>query len=228
MRLQKYLAHRGVASRRKAEEMIREGLVSVNGETMTQMGYIVNEGDRIHVRGELISSAALDSRTYAFYKPKGVISSTRDTRGRKTVSDYFLNMGRLYPVGRLDYLSEGLLLVTNDGDLALQLTHPRYHHSKLYEVHTNRALLTEEMQAMKQGVVIDGYKTRPLQIEEVGKKFYRIRLFEGRNRQIRKMMDLFSVKVERLLRTEIAGITLKGLNPGEWRELTKEELAKLR
>ncbi len=224
MRLQKYLAHRGVASRRKAEEMIREGLVTVNGKLVTEMGYIVEQGDEVYVKGKLIPSEKPQMKTYAFYKPQGVISSTKDERGRKSVSDFFKGMGRLYPVGRLDYLSEGLLLVTSDGELALKLTHPRYDHSKLYEVHTDRVLLPEELDKLQKGVVIDGYKTRPIKIEEAGRKFYRITLFEGRNRQIRKMMDLLGIKVERLLRTEVAGVSLGNLKPGEWRELSEKEI----
>ncbi|HHX02913.1 MAG TPA: rRNA pseudouridine synthase [Tissierellia bacterium] len=224
MRLQKYLAHRGVASRRKAEEMIREGVVCVNGKTVTEMGFLVSDQDVVTVNGRDIPQQREEKKTYAFYKPQGVISSTKDTRGRTTVTDFFDGNERLYPVGRLDYLSEGLLLVSNDGDLALKLTHPRYEHSKLYEVHTDRPLLAEEIDRLQKGVVIDGYRTQPIEIETAGKKFYRITLFEGRNRQIRKMMDLLDVKVERLLRTEVAGVKLGKLKPGEWRELTKKEL----
>lgn len=227
MRLQVYLAHRGVASRRKAEEMIKEGRVKVNGVLVEEMGIQVEEGDVVAVDGKTLPQELSKRKTYAFYKPQGVLSTTSDDRGRATVSDYFSGMGRLYPVGRLDYLSEGLLLVTDDGDLAQRLTHPKHDHAKIYEVHTDRVLTQEDMQQLKKGVVIDGYKTRPIEIEEAGKKTYRLTLKEGRNRQIRKMMDRIGVKVDRLLRIQVAGITLGKLQPGQWRLVSQKEMEKL-
>lgn len=222
MRLQKYLAQAGVASRRKSEELIREGHIRVNGELVTDMGYVVEEGDEVLYKGEPVSEE--EEKVYlAFHKPREVLSTVSDDRGRKTVIDYYHGPYRIYPIGRLDYYSEGLLLLTNDGDFALRLSHPRYDKEKVYLVWTNRPISAEEKKILQEGVEIDGYKTRPITIRE-RKNCYEFTLHEGRNRQIRKILDHVDIKVRKLLRVRIGNVKLGSLQVGEMRALRKDEI----
>ncbi len=231
-RLHKVLAHAGVASRRKAEEMIAEGRVQVNGEVVTQLGTKVNpHRDVIQVDGRALGKPERPVY-YLLNKPRGVLSAARDVRGRKTVVDLVQARSRLYPVGRLDMDSEGLLLLTNDGALALRLAHPRYEHEKEYRVLVAGTPSEEALARLRGGVGLEGGWTRPAQvtIERVsdGNTWLRMVLREGRKRQIRRMVEVVGHEVLRLIRVRMGPLRLGGLAPGAYRPLTREELAAMR
>ena len=197
-RLQKYIARCGVASRRKAEELITAGKVLVNGKYVKELGAKVNPTrDRVKVDGQLLEPEALEY--YIFNKPKGVITSIIDPEGRKTVMDYIKDVKvRIYPVGRLDYHTEGLLVLTNDGTMAQNLAHPSKGVTKTYEVKVKDRLTTVE-----------------------------ITIHEGRNRQVRRMFEHFGYSIHNLKRINYAGLNLKGLKRGAFRRLTREEVKQL-
>ena len=222
MRLQKYLAQAGVASRRKAEEYIKEGLVRVGDEVITDMGYKVEEGDEVYFKDQLVTPEE-EHVYYAFYKPREVLSTVSDDRGRKTVLDFYDGSYRIYPIGRLDYYSEGLLLLTNDGDMALKLSHPRYDKEKVYLVWTTRKLTKEEKEKLQSGMEIDGYQTRPIKIRE-RKNCYEFTLNEGRNRQIRRMFEAIDHPVLALQRIRVGELKLGRLPMGKTRKLNNQEL----
>ncbi|MGI6081409.1 MAG: pseudouridine synthase [Limnochordia bacterium] len=232
-RLQKVLAARGVASRRRAEEMIRQGRVCVNGQVITQMGFRVDpRTDRISVDGIPIQGSS--RLVYlALNKPVGVISSARDPRGRKTVVDLITGVSeRIYPVGRLDADSEGLVLLTNDGELALRLMHPRYGVSKLYRVWVKSKPSKQVLQALENGVMLTDGLTAPARVrlgtnDENGTQL-EIELSEGRNRQIRRMCEAVGHPVVRLRREKIGPLALGSLREGQWRRLSAAELRSLR
>lgn len=233
MRLQKYMAHCGVASRRKCEAMIKEGKVSVNGKTITEMGIIVDpEIDVVKVCGKTIELE--DRKIYiALNKPVGYISSARDQFGRPTVIDLIDNRNRrVYPVGRLDYDSEGLILLTNDGDLAYKLTHPKYDVPKEYRVVVKGIPTKESLDKLRCGIYLEGTKTRPAVIEFIRKyentSSLRVTLKEGRNRQVRKMFDFIGHPVISLQRVRIANIFLNNMSSGQWRYLNKNEINALK
>ncbi|HOG47163.1 MAG TPA: pseudouridine synthase [Anaerolineae bacterium] len=231
-RLQKVLAQAGVASRRRAEEMIVAGHVKVNGEVVTQLGTKVNpHRDVIQVDGQTLGKP--ERPVYILLnKPRGVLSAARDTRGRKTVVDLVRTRSRLYPVGRLDLDSEGLLLLTNDGALALRLAHPRYEHEKEYRVLVAGVPGEEALARLRGGVGLEGGWTRPAQVEierEVdGKAWLRLVLREGRKRQIRRMVEVVGHQVLRLIRVRMGPLRLGSLAPGAYRPLTKGELLAVR
>ena len=230
-RLQKYLARCGLASRRKAEEMIRDGKVQVNRKTVTRMGLQIDpEKDSVAVEGKRIRPK--EKQTYLLlYKPAGVVSTCDDPRRRKTVLDLLPGKERLFPVGRLDYETEGLLLMTDDGELANRLTHPRYRVEKTYLVET-AGLLTEEKAALlRNGVRLEDGPTLPARLKtdyfsREASRFY-LTITEGRNRQIRRMCEAVGLPVTRLCRTNIAFLSLKGLAPGGYRRLNAKEVEKL-
>ncbi|MCL2619797.1 MAG: rRNA pseudouridine synthase [Defluviitaleaceae bacterium] len=229
MRLQKYLADAGVASRRKAEELINSGQVTINGRIAT-IGEKYADGDVVLVDGKPVE--ATEKLVYIILnKPAGVISSAKDQFNRQTVLDIVGNIGiRLYPVGRLDYHSTGLVLLTNDGDLAQKITHPRHGMEKSYIARVKQPIKPEDIAVFRQGMTIDGYKTRPAGIEILDKwgKQAKITLFEGRNRQIRKMFTSLENEVVSLKRVSMGKITLGDLKSGAWRHLTPAEIALLR
>lgn len=217
MRLQKYVAHSQVASRRKAEELIKNAEIKVNDKVILEPYYIVKENDIVKYKDKVITIE--EKVLYMMNKPINVISSTKDERGRKTVLDFYSGKYNIYPVGRLDYKSSGLILLTNDGDLANKLMHPRYNKDKEYIVTINRGLKHKEIEDLKKGVVIDGYKTRPIKIEKIKYNTYNIILYEGRNRQIRKMLELFNIRVISLKRIRIGSFHLGDLKEGELRKI---------
>ncbi len=231
-RLQKILSQAGIASRRAAEEMIRAGRVRVNGQIATLGQKADPERDRITVDGQAVR---LEPRIYiALYKPRKVLSTLEAEPGdrRRTLSDLLPIPERVYPVGRLDYESEGLMLMTNDGDLAQRLTHPSYGHPKIYRVLVARRPDEEQLEALRHGVVLsDGHRTLPAEVRVesfFGKgAWLRIELREGRKRQIREMCSLLGLPVVRLIRIGIGPLRLGSLKPGEWRYLTAEEIALL-
>lgn len=224
IRLQKFLAQRGVASRRRSAQLISEGLVTINGETTYEPGFHINpEKDEICINGEKLPVELEKRRTIILYKPRGYICSTSSEHG-KTV--YELTKGiseRIVPVGRLDKESEGLLLMSNDGDLILKLTHPRYGHKKTYEVTVSGKVDEDVLKKLRSAMIIDDYKIWPVDVKLLKKInsdefLLQFKLKEGRNRQIRKMCEQVNLTVLKLVRTKIGDLTLAGLKPGEWKD----------
>ncbi len=232
-RLQKIIARAGLASRRKAEEMILEGRVTVNGKVVTELGTKADpERDHIKVDGKLIRSGT-ELVYILLYKPKGVMTTVSDPQGRPTVIDLLGKKvrQRVYPVGRLDYHSEGLLLLTNDGQLAAHLTAPKSHVEKAYHVKVNGYLTPEQEEKFRSGVPIHGRRTAPagLRLLKRGANpWYEVTLTEGRTRQIRLMFQHFGRLVEKIKRVRLGFLTLGKLKPGEFRTLTPREVERLR
>lgn len=229
-RLQKALARAGIASRRKSEELIRQGRVEVNGQIVTELGVKINpETDEVRVDGERVRLDGAPQRTIALYKPRGVVTTASDELGRQTVLDLIplANRIRLFPVGRLDLESEGLVLVTNDGELANRLTHPRYEHEKEYLVSVFGVPDEEDLERLRTGIYLEEGKTLPARVgidrTEGGNAWVRIVLREGKKRQIRRMFEIVGHPVRRLIRVRLGPVELGALKPGEWRELTAEE-----
>ena len=227
MRINKYLANAGVASRRKVEEFIIQGKVQVNGLVITNLATDIKEGDIVTIDGRNIQL----EQKYEYYmlnKPKGYISTASDDRNRKTVVDLIDTTARIYPVGRLDFESEGLLLLTNDGELTNKLTHPKHNISKTYLVNINSSIAEQELQKLRNGVVIDGYKLHKciISVLESNKNEtkMKITIFEGRNREIRKMFESINKKVVFLKRIMIEKLALGNLKRGEYRKLTNQEI----
>ena len=230
-RLQKVMAHAGVASRRKSEEIIKEGRVKVNGEVVTEMGVKVEpEVDEIEVDGEIISK---EKRVYILlYKPLGYVTTVDDPRGRKTVLDLVDNVKqRIYPVGRLDYNTSGLLLLTNDGELTYVLTHPSYEIDKTYMVEAEGYVSDDKLQKLEKGVKLSDGITAPAEVNMQNRDSFttqfELTIHEGRNRQVRRMCEKISNPVKKLERIKFANLNLDGLEPGDYRELTTKELKKL-
>ncbi|MCL2421015.1 MAG: rRNA pseudouridine synthase [Defluviitaleaceae bacterium] len=234
IRLQKYLADAGVASRRKAEVLIADGRISVNGEVVTQAGVkILPEEDTVFLDGKLVE-ASTKLVYIMLHKPEGVITSVSDPHNRPVVLDFVRDIsGRLFPVGRLDYDSSGLLLLTNDGKLAQKLTHPSHTVPKTYVARLQGLPNREGLAAFKKGLVIDdGPKTAPAQIKILDKKgagcTASITIHEGRNRQIRKMCAAIGCPVVQLKRVSMGSLKLGSLGRGKYRHLTREELRQLK
>lgn len=232
-RLQKILANAGVASRRKCEELIAAGKVTVNGEVVKELGAKADPAtDVITVSGKPIKR---ESKIYImFNKPKGVITSVSDDKGRSVVTDYLKDVKeRLYPVGRLDYDTEGLLLLTNDGDLAHKLTHPRHHVPKTYHATVERVPHGKDLERLQRGIKLEDGMTAPAEVEyhdiDPDGKFATISITirEGRNRQVRRMFDAIHHPVIRLKRISFGGLHLNKLQRGKHRKLTAEELRML-
>lgn len=226
MRLQKYLSAAGVCSRRKGEKHILAGRVVVNGAVVSQLGVQVDpDKDEVRFDGRLLQLTQ-DHLYIALNKPVGVVSSC-DHRGKKLVVDLVDVGTRIYPVGRLDKDSEGLLLLTNDGALHQRLSHPKFGHEKEYQVTVLQPIDDRALQQMREGVLLDGKATHPAQVKRMAANRFSIVLTEGRNRQIRRMAKAVRAKVKRLIRVRIAHIRLENLKPGKWRYLTANEIEKL-
>ena len=228
IRIQKILASFGVASRRKAEELILAGRVTVNGKSV-RLGESADPiQDVVALDGERLVLS--EKRWYlALYKPRGVVTTMQDERGRKCVAQLVGDLGsRVYPVGRLDKDSEGLLLMTNDGEFANQITHPSHHVAKTYRVTVRPGITERQLNSLSTGIVIDGKMTAPAKVrvlEQQGERVVlEIILFEGRNREIRKMCEALGLEVARLKRIAIGPVRLGMLRQGTYRELTKEEI----
>lgn len=238
VRLQKVLSQAGIASRRASEDLIREGRVEVNGQRVTEMGVQVDpEHDVITVDGRRVQVAP-GRRYIMLHKPRGCLSVLEDDRGRRAVRDLVPDAQGLYPVGRLDYNSEGLLLLTDDGALTQRLTHPRYEHEKEYLVLVRGEPTTEALRALRTGIELEDGKTAPARVGRVeqtqwghaprGQVWLRFVLREGRNRQIRRMCQAVDLEVRRLVRTRIDTILLGELEVGKHRALKPEEVRRLR
>lgn len=231
MRLQKYLALSGVASRRSAEKMIADGRVTVDGEVITEMGVQVEIGQDIRVDGRLVTPEP-EKKYIMYHKPAGEVTTASDPEGRATVLDKFRDYPvRLYPVGRLDYDSEGLLLLTNDGDLTERMLHPSMEVEKTYLARVSNEMTIEEARRLERGVMVDGRKTARAKVKILGVKgLYTdilVTIHEGRNRQVRKMVEQVGHQVVMLRRIRFGPLKLEDLPRGMWRELTEEELREL-
>ena len=225
-RLQKFLSRAGVASRRKAEVLITEGRVTVNGQK-AELGMKVSNEDEVRVGGERIENNT-KRVTYAFNKPPGVITTVTDNRGRQTVIDLFPEIPGLHPAGRLDAESEGLLIVTNDGDLTLELTHPRFGHEKEYRVWCREGTLQAwALGKLEKGIELEDGLARAI-VAKVADGGCTLVLDEGRNHQVRRMLGALGLHVTRLQRIRIGGLELGNLKPGGYRRLSQEDLARLR
>ena len=231
IRLQKHLSVCGVASRRKAEELILSGKVKVNGHIASIGDKVDPKRDKVTVRGKAV--VAVNEKVYIMlHKPRGFVTTLKDERDRKCVSDLVKDVGvKVFPVGRLDRNSEGLLIMTNDGEFANKLTHPSSHVNKTYRVTVSGQVEEENLIEMREGIVLDGRKTMPCDVFIAERKADRTVLIfiiqEGRNRQIRRMCEAVGLKVLRLKRTEIAGVKLGMLPQGKWRPLNEKEMRHL-
>jgi 23S rRNA pseudouridine2605 synthase len=225
MRLNAYLARAGVASRRKADELIKAGRVRVNGEP-GQLNTFVQSTDRVEVDGEVVAKQKLAH--LLLHKPAGVVTTARDPQGRRTVVDLVPREPRVVPVGRLDAETTGALLLTNDGELAHRLAHPRYGVAKTYVVDVEGEPSDETIGRLARGVGLDDGVTAPARARRLGRTRIELTIHEGRNRQVRRMLEAVGHPVIRLHRSVYAGLTLEGLEPGAWRELEPSEVERLR
>jgi 23S rRNA pseudouridine2604 synthase len=225
MRINKYLAESGVCSRREADRLIEAGKVTINGESAT-LGSQVNEGDQVTFEGKPVEPK--DQKVYlAFYKPLGV-ECTANPKVKNNIIEYINYPVRIFPVGRLDKNSEGLILLTNDGELSNGILKARYHHEKEYVVRVNQELTDAFLNQMASGVEILDTKTRPCKVEKISATVFKIILTQGLNRQIRRMCDALGYKVVKLKRIRVLNIVLGDLAIGKWRHLDDKELSELR
>jgi 23S rRNA pseudouridine2605 synthase len=225
MRLNAYLARAGVASRRGAEELIRAGRVRVNGE-VAGLATFVGPRDRVELDGQPLEREPL---TYVLlHKPAGVVTTARDPQGRPTVVGLVKHERRVVPVGRLDADTTGALLLTNDGALAHRLMHPRYEVDKVYEVEVEGEPSEEGLRELAEGVDLDDGRTAPAAVRRLGPSRLELTIHEGKKHQVKRMLEAVGHPVRRLHRSRYAGLTLDGLEPGAWRELTRQEIDSLR
>ena len=232
MRINKYLADKGIASRRHADEIISAGRVTINGVVAT-LGASVEETDEVLLDGEIISGTEKKEEYYIMNKPKGVVCTVSDDRGRKTVMDLLPDgVGRVFPVGRLDYATEGLLILTNDGELAFRLTHPKTEIPKTYMAKIEGTLTEKDLNPIRSGVELDGELTKKCKahIVETNKDYTKVHvtITEGKNRQVRRMFEAIGKNVEYLKRISIGQLKLTGLDRGKTRKLTENEIAYLK
>lgn len=230
VRLQKFISDCGVCSRRKAEELILQGRVKVNDEVVTVLGTKVDpHDDVIFVDGQLLDLNAIEQLYVLLHKPRGYMTTLDDPEGRKTVMDLVKEFPeRIYPVGRLDYLSEGLLIMTNDGVVANLVMHPRYEVIKVYEVKVFGAVDEKILSQLRKGTEVDGVKVAPKSVRVIeqlpNKTWLEFRLGEGRNREIRRICEDCNVTIDKLRRVAIAGLTIEGIKPGGYRVLSRNQL----
>ncbi len=232
MRINKFLAEKGIASRRHADEMITAGRVTINGELAT-LGANVKEGDIVALDDMPIENTETEGEYYLMNKPKGVVCTVSDDRGRKTVMDLLPEgVGRVFPVGRLDYATEGLLILTNDGDLAYRLTHPMTEIPKTYMAKIEGTLTERDLNPIRSGVELDGVLTKKCKahIVETNKAYTKVHITitEGRNRQVRRMFESIGKTVALLRRVSIGQLKLTGLDRGKIRKLTEQEVLYLK
>ena len=227
-RLQKVIAQSGLTSRRKAEELIISGKVKVNGKVVTELGTKVTGKEEIEVNGELLAKE--EKEYYLLNKPRGVITSTSDDKGRKTVVDLIDTTARIYPIGRLDYDTTGALLLTNDGDFANIMMHPNNKVDKVYLAKLNGIIKGEQINQLKNGVTIDGVVVKSTRVKlkkvnyEKNTSMVEITIHEGRNHQVKRMFEAVGFKVDKLTRERIGIFQVTGLQSGEYRKLTTKEV----
>ena len=229
-RLQKVIANLGYCSRRHAEELISKGEVKVNGKVVTELGTKVKKGDTIEVENTILDNNK-DYEYYILNKPREVVTTTKDEHGRKTVIDLIDTTTRIYPVGRLDYDTTGILLLTNDGELANKLMHPKNNIDKTYVAKVEGIVTGYAIKKLREGVVIDGYKTSlaRVKLKKVDKNkntsLVEITIHEGKNHQVKKMFESVGYQVSKLKRTNYANLDLTNLRVGEYRKLSNKEIA---
>ena len=229
-RLNKYLASTGAASRRGADKLIEEGRVKVNGKVIKELGSSINEKNDTVMVDDNIVKPVKDYAYILFYKPKGCITTSSDEKGRKTIYDYLqdLNVSHLIPVGRLDYETEGMLIMTNDGDLAYKLTHPSYEIPKTYLVKVDGEMPEHKLAQLRKGVLVDGEKTKRCKVKLLeykdGESKLQVTITEGKNRQIRKMFEAVEREVKFLKRIAVGELRLGGLPRGGYRYLNDDEI----
>jgi len=230
-RLQKYLSNCGVASRRKSEELIKEGKVKVNDKIITELGFKVSKKDLVYVDNKLVTSS--EKEYYLLYKPEGIISSTKDEKNRTTVTDLIETKQNIYPIGRLDYDTSGIILLTNDGELSNLLSHPSSNVEKIYSVKVNGIMNGRDIQRLENGIILDGIKTKKAKakirkIDKINKKTYlELTISEGRNHQVKNMIKYLGYEVLKLKRIKYAFLDLTGLKKGEYRPLSTKEVKQL-
>jgi 23S rRNA pseudouridine2605 synthase len=225
MRLNAYLARAGIASRRGADELIKAGRVTVNGEP-GQLNTFVESRDRVEVDGEPVERQAL--AYVLLHKPAGVVTTARDPQGRPTVVDLVQHPARVVPVGRLDADTTGVLLLTNDGPLAHRLAHPRYGVEKVYEAQVEGEPSDEALSELAEGIELEDGRTAPARARRLHRSRVELVLHEGRTHQVKRMLEAVGHPVVWLRRTRYAGLGVEGLEPGDWRELTPDEVERLR
>jgi 23S rRNA pseudouridine2605 synthase len=225
VRLNAYLARAGVASRRKADELIKAGRVVVNGEP-GQLNTFVESADRVEVDGREVAPQRL--AYILLHKPADVVTTASDPQGRPTVVGLVEHESRVVPIGRLDADTTGVLLLTNDGELAHRLAHPKYEVEKVYEAEVEGEPTEETLRLLAEGVELEDGPTAPARVRRIGRARVELAIHEGRNRQVKRMLEAVGHPVRRLKRTRYAGLTADGLEPGEWRELTPDEVSALR
>jgi 23S rRNA pseudouridine2605 synthase len=227
MRLAKLLAHAGVASRRAAERLVAEGRVTVAGEVVADPARDVDESSRVEVDGQVV--AAEPREVHALNKPSGVVSTARDTHGRRTVVDLVRSERRLYPVGRLDADTTGLILLTNDGELAERLTHPRYGVEKVYRARVEPPRVPQRaLRALRDGVELEDGRTAPARVRQAGRGQLELAIREGRKRQVRRMLEAVGHRVTSLERIAFGPLRLGDLSLGQSRQLSPAEVERLR
>lgn len=226
MRINKYIAESGFCSRRKADELILEGRVSIN-KNVAIIGSEVEEGDIVRIDGEKVT-VKKDYEYYILNKPKRVLCANEDKLKRTLAVDLIKSKKRLFTFGRLDYMTEGLIIISNDGEVYNHVMHPRKKLYKSYIAKLDREIEEKDMDALKYGVVIDGKRTAPAKVKRIDKKEIRIAIFEGRNRQIRKMVEILGYNVVSLKRVKIGELSLGHLQVGDYRKLTEEEIKYLK
>lgn len=231
IRLQKFISQCGIASRRKAEELILQGSVKINGKTAV-LGDKVTANDKVFVKGKRIVMPKAKYRYIMLNKPRGFITTMSDERGRKCVAELVQDVGeRVYPIGRLDKDSEGMLVLTNDGEFANKVMHPRNSVYKIYRVTVRPSIDEEQIVKLETGIMLDGKKTAPAIVhvvhKEPGRVVLEMILHEGKNREIRRMCEAVGLQVARLKRTQIGCVKMGMLKQGDWRDLTEIEVKKL-
>lgn len=227
IRLNKYIASSGVCSRRMADRLIDEKKVKVNNETVIEKGTVVDtEKDVVKVNDEVIKLEE-EKKYILMNKPVGYVTTAKEQFNRPCVLDIITEKNRVYPVGRLDMDTSGLLILTNDGDITNKITHPKNHICKTYEVITKSSLSLEDMQKLENGVDIGGYITMPAKLQKIKENKYKITISEGKNRQVRKMFESVGNKVEKLKRISIGKLTLDGIDVGKYKYISYEEMQKV-
>lgn len=230
-RLQKIIAQSGVASRRKAEQLIVDGKVKVNGQLITELGTKVSSNDEILVNDELINRE--QKEYYILNKPRGVLSTTSDDKNRKTVVDLIPTKARIYPIGRLDYDTTGLILLTNDGEFANILMHPKNQVEKVYMAKLKGIIKGEQINKLKEGILLDNVLVKASKVklkkqdQKTNSSMVQITIHEGKNHQVKRMFESVGYEVTKLKREKVAFFDLKGLQSGEFRKLTPKEVAKV-
>lgn len=224
-RLNRYIALSGYCARRKADEYIAQGLVSVNGNIVKEFNIYVTSEDEVEVEKKKVK---LEEYVYIILnKPMGYVTTAKEQFNRPCVLDIICEQKRIYPVGRLDMYSEGMLILTNDGEFTKKVTHPTTHTTKTYEVVVNNEIETEAIKKLETGVDIGEYVTKPAKVKKIAEKTIQITISEGKNRQIRKMLSFLGYKVLKLKRISMGSLMLGDLKTGKYRYLTKEELEKI-